>query len=296
MEQNISSDIIRGEEVGETLRVVRFAELLARTPGTEAGKFIRVMPNGQIPKRPVVEEEVVEEVEEPAISPEEVFQRRQENVERETFRRVFSEAEKAGLAMGRQQIEQELSQVLPRLESLLRGLEELPARLYIESESLLVETAIALVREILGYELQIDPHGLARRVTKALVSLDGQKEITLAVNPLEALFLQRLPEFKHLRIRGDDGVGPGSFRMESRSGGVEHNLQAQLRAVEEALRSHLRERLEERSSARGNDEALATVMAIGSEAAEAVRAQAVAGPDADASTAIDPASLADGTA
>ncbi|MBF0137618.1 MAG: FliH/SctL family protein [Magnetococcus sp. DMHC-1] len=271
MDQIVNSEIIRGEDVSDSIKVVRFADLVSRLPRQNAGQFIRVSPDGQIPKPEIVVQE--ENVQETVISADEVFQRRQENLERATFRKVFSEAEKAGMEMGRQHMEQELSLILPRLENLLRGLEALPARLYIEAENVLVETAILLVREILGYELHVDPMGLARRINKALLRMDDQKEITLAVAPADAVFLERLQDFKKLHIKGDEGISPGSFRLESRIGGMEHDLQGQLQEIEAALRSHLRERLEERMSPQGVAEALEATTTIGAEASAKIRAE-----------------------
>ncbi|MBF0177614.1 MAG: hypothetical protein HQL63_12325 [Magnetococcales bacterium] len=275
MGQAVHCEVILSENVGDALQVVRFADLVARVPRADAGKFTRVAPDGRVPRHQekVEEESPKEEALEVVIPPEEVSLRRQENVERETFRKVFSAAEKAGLEMGRQQMEQELSLVLPRLENLLRGLEVLPARLYAEAEQLIVETAILLVREILGYELHVDPEGLVRRIGKALQHLDGQKEMTLCVAPEDAIYLERVPSFKKLQIKADESISPGSFRLESSVGGVEHDLKLQLQEIETALRSHLRERLWERESAAGNGETLGLAVELGAEASSQVRAE-----------------------
>ncbi|MBF0625580.1 MAG: hypothetical protein HQL82_12325 [Magnetococcales bacterium] len=272
MDKTLQAQIIDQETALKELRVVRFADLLVRHVDEDEGLFIPLAPSGAQPERELVEEAA-------EVPEEEIGQRRLEQIERETYQRVFAAAEQAGLEMGRQKMEQELAEVLPRLETLLRGLEELPARMFAANHRMLVETAMLLVRELLGHELQTNPEELADRIGRELERMGEQDNIRLYLAPRDVPFLQRIRDFKRLRLESDPAVAPGSFRLESAFGGMESNLDEQLREVEQTLREYLRERLEKIETPEGTAQAREVVNQLGEAAAEALAARDLAARD-----------------
>ncbi|MEO5364778.1 MAG: flagellar assembly protein FliH [Magnetococcus sp. WYHC-3] len=225
--------IVDGRDVGS--RVAFAATLEKRAEGST--EFVRYMPNGQLPRKAVVEKP-------PEISPEELHRRRLEKIERDTYQKVFAAAEEAGFAAGLQKMEQRIGLLLPQLEQVLRQLEDIPQRAFEDSERLLVETSLALTRQLLGHELTVQPEGIAQRVRRALKSVASRDRITVRVAPECAEILERLPGFHSVSIEADSEVPAGSVRLESAFGGLEDNLQEQLAAVEHAFREYFRERLE----------------------------------------------------
>ncbi|MBF0283495.1 MAG: hypothetical protein HQL51_03455 [Magnetococcales bacterium] len=217
--------------MGGALRVrpVTFAEVIEQEKTPEQAGFQRITANGRPPAKAPVKKE-------PDISLDEIHRRRLEQIEREAFRRASEAGEKAGLAIGEQKMALEISRLLPRMESVLSELDQLPLRIFEDAERMLVETAIVLVKSLLKHELLINPDGLAERVREILEQAAGRKEVVVRLAPEEANLLNDMPEFKQLRIESDPSVSPGSVRLESDFGGVENDIHRQLARVEDAIR------------------------------------------------------------
>ncbi|MBF0123840.1 MAG: hypothetical protein HQL60_00730 [Magnetococcales bacterium] len=251
---------IRAAELDESqFQRVSFTELLDGQRHSSGGDFLRYLPHGATPQPQKQQQE-------PEIDLEELFRRRMEQLERDTYQKVFAAAEQAGLEMGLKKREQELSILLPRVEQLIRGLEQLPPRIFAVSEQFLVEVAIVLVRELLQHELAIQPDGLVARVRKVLSQVVSQDHLTLYLAPQDVELLTGMAEFRRLRVVADETVSAGSVRVESSFGGVAYDLSQQLQTVEKGLRDYLVERLEECRSERIKQQGLASMRQLGMEA------------------------------
>ena len=236
---------IRSAELNEQhLRRVSYKELLAESQQEERVGFVHYTPSGALPAR-------VEKVKEPEISQEEIFRRRMEQIERETYQKVFAAAEQAGLDMGLKKREQELATLLPRVEKMIRGLEELPVQIFAAAERFLVETAIILVRNLLQHELSVQPEGVMARVKAVLAEAVNRDNLVLYVGSSEVDLIAKLPEFNRIRIEGDPKLASGSVRLESDFGGVSYDIAHQLQSVENSLRLYFQERLEDLQSEQG---------------------------------------------
>ncbi len=200
--------------------------------------FVRFRPDGSLAV-------IKKEVEIPQIDEDEVHRRRLEQIEREVYQKAFAEGEKTGIEIGQEKMEQEIHRLIPQLESVLRNLDNLPQRVFAASEHFMVESMLSICRELLAHELTINPEGIAERVNRIMERSMGRKDITIKVSPGIADILQHLQGFEQITIVGDPGVNPGSVVMESDFGGIEDNIEEQLREVELALRLQLQERLDQ---------------------------------------------------
>ena len=234
---DVLEGIIKEEDLDTPPERVSFEALLDADARFGSHRFVRFLPNGQLPKPKEVPKE-------PVISQEELQQRRLDKIEQETFKRAFADGEKAGLALAEETMAREIGRVLPQFEAVLRKLDGLPKRVFASTERFLVETSISLVRELLAHELTVNPQGIASRIQRILDQAAGRKDIVIYVSPGNAELLQRLGTFDNLRIEADPGIAPGSVRMDSDFGGMDDNLERQLASMESGLRGYLLERLE----------------------------------------------------
>ncbi|MBF0186754.1 MAG: hypothetical protein HQL50_02390 [Magnetococcales bacterium] len=230
------TQIQSGESLSDAVQTVSFADLLDHKRSQESVGFTAY---GNLSKQEP--EAPVEET--PEFSTEELQQRRLEQLERETYQRVYEAAEQAGMEMGMQKMEALLAERLPELESILRQLDGLPARIFAASEQFLVETAITLVRQLHRHELAINHQSLAARVKRLLNEVAEKDQAVVHVAPESAEILKRIKGFQQLTIQEDAAIVPGSVRVESSFGGVEEDLEGQLQEMETNLHRFLHERL-----------------------------------------------------
>ncbi len=231
------SEIIKAESGGATCLRVGLQELLNAPLSGKREQFLRFCADGRLPV-------VVPPKKEPEISAEELQQRRLEEMEREVYQRVFAAAESAGLKAGEEKMEREIQRLVPQLEGVLANLSTLHVRVLAASERYLVETALVLIKELLAYELTIHPEELTARIKRILSRASGRKEIVVHLSPGNAQLLARLNLLPNLHIEADENLSAGSVRLESDFGGMEDNLESQLKEVELSMRDYLQERLD----------------------------------------------------
>ncbi|MEO5346308.1 MAG: flagellar assembly protein FliH [Magnetococcus sp. YQC-9] len=237
MSESSVGEVIKADAGGVECRRVGIAALLDAPRAIKGEHFLRLRPDGGVPV-------VVPPRKEPEISAEELHARRMEQMEREIYQRVFAAAEAAGLKAGEERMEREIHAMLPRLEGVVANLEQLHARILAGAERYLVETTLVLVRELIATELTIHPELVAERVKRILSRAVGRKGIVIHVSPGNARILERIRAFGNLRIEADPGLSSGAVHLESDFGGLEDNLEIQLKEVELAMREYLQERLE----------------------------------------------------
>lgn len=233
--------IIRAEEVqaeSGDIQPVRFVEMVDRERPAFVNQFVRVRRDGNLPVREQPKKA-------PEIPSEEIQRRRLEKLERETYQKAFAAGEKAGLEMGEQRMRLMLEETQVFLEQLQALPNQLMTEIHVRSEALLVETAIMLVRELLGHELTVNPQGIVDRVHRVLQQAAGRSNLVLFLSHADAEVMAGLPEFPHLTLKADPTMPRGSVRLETDFGGVENRLDDQLKAMEAMLRDYLQGRLEE---------------------------------------------------
>ncbi|NGZ29408.1 MAG: hypothetical protein G8345_21290, partial [Magnetococcales bacterium] len=212
-------------------------EIVDRERPDLVNQFIRLRRDGRMPAASQPKKA-------PEVPAEEIHKRRLEKLERETYQKAFAAGEKAGLEMG----EQRMRIMLEEAQQFLMQLQDIPNQVMTEvfsySEELLVETAILLVRELLGHELTVNPEGIVHRVRQVLHQVAGRTHLVLHLSPRDAKILSEMPEFPHLTIEADPEISDGSVRLETDFGGVENRLDLQLQSMETMIRDYLRGRLE----------------------------------------------------
>ncbi|MBF0418137.1 MAG: hypothetical protein HQL86_07815 [Magnetococcales bacterium] len=237
MTESQVAEIIKAQEGGLACRRVGIQALLDAPREIKGEHFLRLRPDGRLP---VVEPPKKE----PEISAEELHARRLEQMEREVYQRVFAAAEAAGLKAGEERMEREIHALLPRLEGVLANLEQLHERILAGAERYLVETTLILIRDLIATELTVKPEIVAERVKRILKRAAGRKGIVIRVSPGNARILERIRSFGNLNIEADPSLSSGAVHLESDFGGLEDNLEMQLKEVELAMREYLQERLD----------------------------------------------------
>ncbi|MBF0163373.1 MAG: hypothetical protein HQM01_02515 [Magnetococcales bacterium] len=237
MSESNVAEIIKADAGGLECRRVGIGALLDAPREIKGEHFLRLRPDGRLPV-------VVPPKKEPEISAEELHARRLEQMEREVWQRVFAAAEAAGLKAGEERVEREIHAMLPRLEGVLSNLEQLHERILAGAERYLVETTLVLIRDLIATELTIKPEIVAERVKRILKRASGRKGIVIRVSPGNARILERIRAFGNLNIEADPTLTSGAVHLESDFGGLEDNLEIQLKEVELAMREYLQERLD----------------------------------------------------
>ncbi|MBF0614803.1 MAG: hypothetical protein G8237_14055 [Magnetococcales bacterium] len=230
-------EIIKADAGAGEFRRIGIQELLAAPQSGKGEHFLRFRPDGRLPV-------VTPPKKEPEITPAELQARRMEQMEREVYQRVFAAAESAGLKAGEERMEREIQALIPRIEGMMANLEQLHVRILASAERYLVETCLVVVRELLASEMTVNPEIIAARVKRILTRAAGRKGLVVRVTPGNAQVLARMRCFANLRIEADDLLSPGAVHLESDFGGLEDNLELQLKEVELSMREYLQERLD----------------------------------------------------
>ncbi|MEG3638743.1 FliH/SctL family protein [Magnetococcus sp. PR-3] len=215
-----------------------FAALLNQEPDPLKGEFIGYLPNGRLPSLEVEEPE-------PIIEEEEAELRREEELERELYQRVFAAAEQAGMEAGLRKMEEEMAARVPRLEGIIRDLDGLPQRVFAASEQFMVESCMVLLRELLAHELNVNVDSLKARIHRLMKEVSTRDRMGIHLNPKDVELLGNSASFDGLEIVGDPMVPQGTARLESNFGGIEDDVTDRLAHMEQGIRAFLEERQEE---------------------------------------------------
>lgn len=124
------------------------------------------------------------------------------------------------------------------------------ARLLTELQPDLLALVLAMVRQIVGYELAANPRIIETTLAQALQHLHLATHITVHLHPDDLAHLQAHPEAMALHpaeldLLADAQVERGGCRLESDRGGIDCLIETQLRL--------LSERLSEQNEAVGSD-------------------------------------------
>jgi flagellar biosynthesis/type III secretory pathway protein FliH len=157
-----------------------------------------------------------------------------EMVKKEAFIEAQKEIEKA--------YEKGTEQALLEFETNLFESREIRKTILRETEKDLLKLSIKLAEKIVGREISLDHTVIVDLVSSALQNVRQQENITLRVNPLDLLLIQkRVDDFKsfsqtkYLDFIGDPRISQGGCLIESEVGKVDARLETQLRVLERAL-------------------------------------------------------------
>ncbi|HEX7085472.1 MAG TPA: FliH/SctL family protein [Vicinamibacterales bacterium] len=214
-----------------------------RLQGADAQPFVwGSVPPVQPPPAPEPEAPTAEEAAPPApapvVSDEELRAAHQERlaaIEREAFARGYEAGERAGLEAGKTRAEA----MLRRLAQTLDELRSLRTTLLRQTETQMVELALAIARKILRREASFDQDLLVAMARVALDRVGEQGSATIRLNPEDyAATAQRHGDQwagSRVAVLADPSVPRGGCIVESEFGQVDASVEAQFDHVAQAL-------------------------------------------------------------
>jgi flagellar assembly protein FliH len=156
-------------------------------------------------------------------------------VEREAFAKGYEQGERAGLEAAGKRGEA----MLRRLSDTLTELTALRASMIRQTESQIVELALAIARRVVLREVTLDHNLLIAIVRVALDRLGESARVTVRLHPeeYEATGAARIAEFSGTDVTfvADARVGRGGCRVESEMGMLDAGVEAQIQEIARAL-------------------------------------------------------------
>ncbi len=157
------------------------------------------------------------------------------NLEREAFAKGYEQGERAGLEAAGKRGEA----MLRRLSETLAELTSLRASMIRQTETQIVELALAVARRVVLREVTLDRNLLIAIVRVALDRLGESARVTVRLHPeeFEATGAARVAEFAGTDIAfvSDARVGRGGCRVESDMGMLDAGVEAQIQEIARAL-------------------------------------------------------------
>lgn len=131
----------------------------------------------------------------PVITSECVVGRNLDQIERDAYEQGYQAGEKAGIEMGMQKGRV----ILEKIESMLKEITGMRARIIKDLETQCVELSIALGKKLALDELSAKPEIVAKTVREALMKLERSGRITIRVHPsLKELFVKYTPQLMNV--------------------------------------------------------------------------------------------------
>jgi len=156
-------------------------------------------------------------------------------VEREAFAKGFEQGERAGAEAAGTRAEA----MLRRLSETLNELTTLRASMIRQTETQMVELAVAVARRVVHREIALDRDLLIAIARVALDRLGESAQVTVRLHPeeFEATGAARVAASAggHVTFVADGRVGRGGCRIESDMGMVDAGVDAQIQEIARAL-------------------------------------------------------------
>ena len=148
-------------------------------------------------------------------------------------------------------IEAAAEKVQSAVESLVNaavGLTQLRQTLARESETRLVELALAIGRKIVGYEIAHNREVIVNIAREALKSVGNQQEVTLKMNPDDLQFLenaqtplsQLAEHINHISVEAVESIESGGCVIDSACGVIDAQIDSQLQMIEKAFETEIK--------------------------------------------------------
>jgi len=164
-----------------------------------------------------------------------VSQQRLATLEREAFAKGYEQGERAGAEAAGKRGEA----MLRRLSETLTELTSLRASMIRQTESQIVELALAVSRRVVHREVSLDRNLMIAIVRVALDRLGESAHVTVRLHPeeFEATGAARVAEFagSDITFVPDARVGRGGCRVESDMGMLDAGVDAQIQEIARAL-------------------------------------------------------------
>jgi flagellar assembly protein FliH len=162
-------------------------------------------------------------------------QARLASLEREAFAKGYAQGERAGMEAGARRADAMLRRVAQTLEDLAH----LRKAIVRETESQMVQLALALARRVVHREVSLDPMLVAAMAHVALERIGQSTPATIKLHPedfaIVAAHRGEAWESAHVRVMPEPSVARGGCVVESEFGVVDGSLDAQFEELTRAL-------------------------------------------------------------
>ena len=159
------------------------------------------------------------------------------------FEKGTSEGEQAGFELAVQKID-------PLLESLQQGLlqlKNLRRDTYQRIEKEVVELALAIARQVICREIEVDREVVVCVAREALAKVEDPAEIKIKMNPADLQFIndakiqfsELIGDIDNVTLEAEDNIQSGGCVIQTNLGEIDARIEKQLQAVEESFRSAL---------------------------------------------------------
>lgn len=148
-----------------------------------------------------------------------------------------------GREEGRAQVLAELGALRERYAAALDRLEAVSRQLVDRNRVQVIALACRVAERLVRHHLSEHPEHLLALVREAMAELDERDEVVVHCSPDDYAFLtarrpelcQGLGESFRVQVVADDGLEPGDFRVEARTGTVDGRVGPRLAEAQEAL-------------------------------------------------------------
>lgn len=160
-------------------------------------------------------------------------------ISEEEAQQRIDEAYDSGFAEGRRQVEEDcavVSRAFGVAVAEISGLRDLVLK---ESEDVLLQLAIKVAERIIRQEITHDRRILARIVAEVVESMTDQEGLVIRFNPADYRVIDEngylegagIADVAQVEVKADEAVAPGGCLVETASGQVDGQIEAQLQEV-----------------------------------------------------------------
>jgi len=161
-----------------------------------------------------------------------------EEIEAQAYLRGFNKGEKAGFKTGQEKIES----VFNSLQSVVSELTKLRKQIFIDSESEIVELALAIARRIVCHEVKLNKNTVIDVTREALKEVEDHEKIKIRLKPEDLECFENgdsnpICNNENVTFEAEETISSGGCVIETDAGAFDARIEKQLQAVEGALRS-----------------------------------------------------------
>jgi len=170
---------------------------------------------------------------------------REEIAEQEAYLKGFAKGEKAGIELGKKQIDP----VLLNFRQALSELEKVKKQIYLKAEKETVGLALAVAKKIVCHEIVTNQEVVLDVVKKALKQVMDHEKIVIKMNPSDLRFIESADvrvtklddDLEDVTLQADNAIQNGGCIIETGLGQIDARIEKQIQAVEEAFKSELQQ-------------------------------------------------------
>jgi len=169
----------------------------------------------------------------------------------QTYQKGFNDGFEKGTSEGEQTgFELAVQKIDPLLDSLQQGLlqlKNLRRDTYHRIEKEVVELALAIARQVICREVEVDKEVVVCVAREALAKVEDPAEIKIKMNPADLQFIndakiqfsELIGDIDNVTLEAGDNIQSGGCVIQTNLGEIDARIEKQLQAVEESFRTVL---------------------------------------------------------